>query len=97
MQTICRVPGHSVDNISLYLFTDETPVHVCEDQTVVGDFDAPQFIILDCNSSNVYLYEGVEEPEDYCGWKYTYTPTTGWVLYEGWSAAQQTIEADAEA
>lgn len=82
MKTICRIPGHSVDNISLYLFTDETPVYVLENQTVVGDLDAPETIILDCDSSNVYLYEGVEEPEDYIGWKYTYTPTTGWVLYE---------------
>lgn len=89
MKTICRnTPGAAEDNVSLYLFSDETLVTIEADKTIIGDLENPECIILDCNTSNVFFYENVSDPGDYFGWKYTYTPETDWVLYEGWAEIQ---------
>lgn len=85
MKTICRLPDFSVPNVSIYLFSDATPVTIYSDRTVVGPLDKPQFIIADCNDSNCVLKENVNNPDDaWVGWKYTYTDADGWVLNPNW-------------
>lgn len=84
MKTICRLSDFVVPNVSLYLFSDDTPVSIGTNQTVIGDPENPDLIVLDCNTSNCVLYEGVTNPDDWFGWKYTYTPETDWVLNPDW-------------
>lgn len=92
MKTICRPSDHEDANISLYLFADSEKVNIREDMTVIGDDDAPSLMILDCTTANAVVYEGVEEPEDYKGWKYRYTVDGGWVEYEGWATIEQNMK-----
>lgn len=84
MKTICRLPDFQVPNVSLYLFDDAKPVSVEADRTVIGDPANPDLIVMDCNTSNCVLHEGVTNPDDWFGWKYTYTNADGWVLNPGW-------------
>lgn len=85
MKTICRLAGYEQGpNISLYLFADDKQVLIESDKTTIGDPSDPEMYIMDCNSSNVLLHEGVTEPDDWFGWKYFYTPYGGWVLNPDW-------------
>ena len=84
MKTICRLADFSVPNVSLYLFEDAKPVTIEADRTVVGDPASPDLIIMDCTTSNCVLHEGVTDPADWFGWKYTYTDADGWVLNPDW-------------
>ncbi len=85
MKTICRLPDFTDGpNVSLYLFEDSKQVLIESDKTVIGDPSKPDVIIMDCNSSNVVLHEGVTDPDDWCGWKYFYTTDDGWVLNPNW-------------
>ena len=84
MKTICRLPDFQVPNVSIYLFADDKPVSIEADRTVIGDPANPDLIIMDCNTSNCVLEEGVTNPDDWFGWKYTYTDADGWVLNPGW-------------
>lgn len=84
MKTICRLADFRLPNVSLYLFEDIKPVSVDADRTVVGDPANPDLIIMDCNTSNCVIKEGVAEPVDWFGWKYTYTDAAGWVLNPNW-------------
>lgn len=79
MQTITRKDT----NISLYLLEDDVTITVTDENIVVGE--PPQFIIADCNSTNADLYTNVPAPEDWIGWKYLYTPESGWVLNPDWN------------
>lgn len=79
MKTILSNDG----NVSKYLFADDKAVLVNADSIVVGDPSAPEFIIADMNSSNATLVEGVTEPTDWYGCKYSYADST-WTAIEGW-------------
>jgi hypothetical protein len=84
MKTICRLPDFEVPDVSLYLFADDKPVDITPDRTIVGDPQKPDFIVLDCNTSNCVLNEGVVEPSGWYGWKYTHTIASGWALNPSW-------------
>lgn len=84
MKTICRLADFRVPNVSIYLFEDAKPVSIEADRTVVGDPANPDLIIMDCKTSNCVLEEGVTDPGDWFGWKYTYTSGGGWVLNPDW-------------
>jgi len=79
MKTILLNDG----NVSKYLFADDKDVAVGDDVIVVGDPAAPDFIIADMNSSNATVVEGVSEPDDWYGCKYSYADST-WTAIEGW-------------
>jgi hypothetical protein len=74
MKTIVR----NGTNVSLYLFEDSQFVDIAADKTTIGN--PPILYVDDCDSSNVTLFEGVTEPENWTGWKYFYTAADGWVL-----------------
>lgn len=78
MKTIVRKES----NISLYLFSDDVVVNIDKNNTIVGN--PPEMIISDCDKTNTILFENVTDPDDWSGWKYTYTEETGWVLNPGW-------------
>jgi hypothetical protein len=84
MKTICRLADFRVPNVSIYLFEDSKPVSIEGDRTVVGDPNSPDLIIMDCKTSNCVLKEGVTDPGDWFGWKYTYTSGGGWALNPDW-------------
>ena len=80
MKTICRLPNFPTPNVSIYLFADEKELTITPTRTIVGPLDKPDYIILDVNTENCILHEGVVEPSGYTGWKYLYTADEGWVL-----------------
>ena len=85
MKTICRLADYEQGpHISLYLFADDKQVLVGSDRVTIGDPSNPDLYIMDCDSSNVVVHEGVTEPDDWFGWKYFYTADGGWVLNEDW-------------
>ena len=92
MKTICRPSDHEDKDISLYLFPDEEVVTIRDDVTIIGEESNPSLMILDCSNSNAVLYENVEKPEGYIGWKYRYNPTDGWVEYEGWPEIEKKMQ-----
>jgi hypothetical protein len=79
MKTIVR----NGTNVSLYLFDDSAYVDIAADKTTIGD--PVQFYIDDCTTSNVTLFEGVTNPDEWTGWKYLYTAEGGWVLNPDWT------------
>jgi hypothetical protein len=85
MKTICRLPDFDVPNVSIYLFDDTVSITIDSERTVVGDPDNPELIILDCNTSNCVLYVEVPNPDEWYGWKYTFTPEQGWALNPDWT------------
>ena len=95
MKTICRLADHENGaNISLYLFGDDKEVTVGDDRTVIGPLDKPELIILDCTTADCVLHEGVEEPDNWFGWKYTYTSDDGWQVAETWADLRKIINED---
>lgn len=68
-------------NTSRYLFADDKAITMSADSVTVGD--PAEFIISDLNSSNATLIEGVVEPADWYGTKYTHDGTA-WAEVEGW-------------
>ncbi len=82
MKTIVR----NDNDVSLYRFSDETPISVFEDRIDVG---MPIFLIIaDCNSDNVTVYDGVTPPDDWFACKYTFDGNV-WTLNPDW--IEQTI------
>jgi hypothetical protein len=69
-------------NVSLYIFEDNVVVDIAADKTTIGN-PATEYI-LDCNTSNVTLYENVTPPEDWVGWKYLFDGTE-WALNPGYN------------
>ena len=69
---------------SKYLFADDKQVNVKDDCIEVGDPANLDFIIGDLNASNSTLIEGVTEPEDWYGCKYSCAADGTWSLVEGW-------------
>ncbi len=84
MKTICRLANFKEPHVSIYLFTDDTPVQVLRDRTVVGDPLNPETVILDCNLTNCVLHEELDAPEGYCEWKHMYTVEDGWQIQPHW-------------
>lgn len=72
-------------NTSRYLLADDVSVTLGADSVTVGD--PAEFIISDLNSSNATLIEGVDEPAEWMGCKYTYDGTA-WALVDGWTAPE---------
>lgn len=71
-------------NTSIYLFSDDEIVEIGADQSTIKDANGnPTLIISDVNSSNATLHTGVDTPDDYFGWKYTYA-SGEWTAVEGW-------------
>ena len=70
-------------NTSRYLFADDKAVDMGADVITVGDPSAPDFIIGDLNSGNASMIEGVIEPDDWYGCKYSHDGSA-WALVEGW-------------
>ena len=66
---------------SKYLVADDYVINATETQTSMGD--PVDFIIGDLNSTNSTVIEGVTEPDDWFGCKYTYADGT-FTLVEGW-------------
>ena len=71
MKTLTR----NSDNVSLYLWSDDTTVTLQSDKTLVGDVNNPSHIILDCNSSNSTLHTNVTK-QYWWGHKYKYDGTS---------------------
>jgi hypothetical protein len=74
-----------VDNAtatSRYLLADNKVVTMGSDTIIVGD--PAEFIINDLNSGNATLIEGVTEPEDWYGCKYTCAANGTFTAVEGW-------------
>ena len=69
-------------NTSRYLFADDKSVTMGSDTIIVGD--PAEFIIGDLNSGNSTLIEGVTEPEDWYGCKYTCASDGTFTAVEGW-------------
>lgn len=77
MKTIVR----SDNNVSLYVFGNDEFVGVEADRIVVGSPE--KFVVSDCNSGNVTVYENVTPPADWTGWKYFFDGTT-WTQNPDW-------------
>jgi len=77
-------------NISKYLFDDDTPVNITDAQTEVGDPANLDYIVLDMNSSNATMIEGVTEPVDaegngiWVGCKYLCSADGAWTENTDW-------------
>lgn len=71
-----------LNNCSKYLFEDNKAVLVKANCIEVGS--PIEFIIGDLNFSNSTLIEGVTEPDDYYGCKYSCAADGTWSLVEGW-------------
>ena len=66
---------------SKYLVADDYVIESSESSITMGD--PVDFIIGDLNSTNSTIIEGVTEPDDWFGCKYTYADGT-FTLVEGW-------------
>lgn len=64
MKTIIR----NENGASIYLFDDATVVDIQTDKVIVGD--PPEFIISDCNQSNVTVVDVENSISDWVGHKY---------------------------
>lgn len=71
-------------NCSKYLLADNKQVSILDDKIEVGDPADLDFIIGDMNSGNATLIEGVTEPDDWYGCKYSCAADGTWSLVEGW-------------
>ena len=71
-------------NCSKYLFEDDKQLNITADRIEVGDPANLDFIIGDLNSGNSTLIEGVTEPDDWYGCKYTCAADGTWTAVEGW-------------
>lgn len=68
---------------SRYFVADDYEVRMLDDKIEMGDTNNLDFIIMDLCRSNATLIEGVTEPEDWFGCKYTYADGT-FTAVEGW-------------
>jgi len=66
---------------SKYLVADDYVIESSESSITMGD--PVDFIIGDLNSTNSTVIEGVTEPDDWFGCKYTYADGT-FTAVEGW-------------
>ena len=81
-QTITWSSGDNA-NTSIYLFSDDEIVEIGLDQSTIKDANGnPTLIISDVNTGNATLHTGVETPDDYFGYKYSYA-NGEWTAIEG--------------
>jgi|TARA_R100001463_G_scaffold95984_2_gene150516 hypothetical protein len=60
------------NNISIYLYEDSKTITMSEENTKIFDGDTLERIILDVNSNNATLHQGVDAKSNYWGYKYKY-------------------------
>jgi hypothetical protein len=85
MQVITWNDSTDNDGVAIYMFDDSKEIILESDKTTINDGDGnPELIISDVNSNNSNVYQNVEAPEDYFGYKYSYNEADGWVAIEGW-------------
>ena len=94
MKTICRLGDFQVPNLSIYLYADDKQILIESDKTTIGDPSNPDLYIMDCTTANCVLNEGVTEPTDWFGWKYTFTDAGGWVLNPDWVDPRVELETE---
>jgi hypothetical protein len=82
MKTILFLEPDS-DPCSKYLFEDNELISVEDNFITVGDPEGYHFKILDGNSSNTVIVEGVTAPDDWFGCKYNYVNGV-WELCPDW-------------
>jgi len=69
-------------NTSKYLVADGYVIESSESSITMGD--PVDFIIGDLNSTNSTVIEGVTEPDDWFGCKYTCSPDGVFTVVDGW-------------
>lgn len=74
MQTLVRKDN----NVSIYLFDDSETINLEPNCILVGD--PLRLTIADRNENDTILYQSIDAPEDWEGWKYVYTKENGWIL-----------------
>ena len=67
---------------SKYLVADNYVIESSESSITMGD--PVDFIIGDLNSTNSTVIEGVTEPDDWFGCKYTCSPDGVFTVVDGW-------------
>ena len=67
---------------SIYIFENNINLDISAQQITVGD--PVEFTIIDFNSSNTIIYENVDPPDDWKGYKYLYDGTT-WAANENFT------------
>lgn len=70
------------NNVSKYLFADDVTISVSVDCTDISG--GQTFCIVDMNSGNSSIVDGVSTPDDWYGGKYTCTAEGTWTAVEGW-------------
>ena len=71
-------------NTSRYLVADGYNINVTSNTIEMGDPSALDFIIGDLNSNNATVIEGVTEPDDWYGCKYTCAADGTFTAVDGW-------------
>ena len=85
MQVITWNDSTDNDGVAIYMFDDTKQIVREDDKTIINDSNGnPELIISDVTFDNSNVYQNVEEPDDYFGWKYNYNEDDGWVAIEGW-------------
>lgn len=69
------------NNASIYIFDDAVELIVSNENIVVGN--PVQFVIADCNTSNIDLHENVTPPQDWAGHKYLFDGSN-WSVNPNW-------------
>lgn len=77
MKTVVR----NNSNVSLYLLPDDMEVVIGIENMTLGN--PPQYLVLDCNTSNCTLVENVTNPGDWKGGNYLYVNGT-WAANPAW-------------
>lgn len=71
-------------NTSKYLVADDYEVRMLDDKIEMGNTNNLDFFIMDLYRSNATLIEGVTEPDDWFGCKYTCAADGTFTLVDGW-------------
>ena len=74
----------NANRTSRYLVADDYEVRMLDDKTEMGDTNNLDFVIGDLNRNNATLVEGVTEPDDWFGCKYTCSPDGVFTVVDGW-------------
>jgi len=77
---------------SKYLIADDYEVRMLDDKTEMGNTNNLDFIIADLNRNNATLIEGVTEPDDWFGCKYTCAEDGTFTAVEGWTDPRIEVE-----
>jgi len=69
---------------SKYLIADDYEVRMLNDKIEMGDTNNLDFVIADLNRGNATIIEGVSEPDDWFGNKYTCSDDGTLTVVDGW-------------